>query len=265
MMSEEMDLKEFYLQNIKEDEYHYRFLSSIQSVNKVYNMFSGEQEMYNYSFELYDTEEVIQKFRELCQPEVSFAGKENTCWFYLVTYYLHKNGYELKEFPRLLARPPVVPSEFTYKDIRNRMISEGKDDYGTVRYADRRTYVANLTFEVKTNYIEVDESINQKFIEISTRNATFNSMSLDEKLAEIANLIENLLKKNGRYVEPGYSKICFEYISDDEVKSFRKKLHCFRHSSDEAISEREVYSKDQKNFMIDYGLTIIKAIYSLVR
>ena len=63
-----MDLKKFYFQNIKEDEYHYQFLSSIQNVNKVYNVFYGEQEMYNYSFEIYDTEEVIQKFRELCQP-----------------------------------------------------------------------------------------------------------------------------------------------------------------------------------------------------
>lgn len=78
------------------------------------------------------------------------------------------------------------------------MISEGKDDGGTVRYAARRVYVANLTFEVKTSHIEVDESIDQKFIEISTRNASFNSMSLDEKLSEIANLTENLLKKNGK-------------------------------------------------------------------
>lgn len=90
-------------------------------------------------------------------------------------------------------------------------------------------------------------------------------MSLDEKLSEIANLTENLLKKNGKYVELDYSKICFEYISDDEVKSFRKKLHCFRHSTDEAIQERESYSDEQKNFMVDYGLTIVKVIYLLVR
>lgn len=145
------------------------------------------------------------------------------------------------------------------------MISEGKDDGGTVRYAARRVYVTNLTFEVKTSHIEVDESIDQKFFEISTRNASFNSMSLDEKLSEIANLTENLLKKNGKYVELDYSKICFEYISDDEVKSFRKKLYCFRHSSDEAIQERESYSDEQKNFMVDYGLTIVKVIYLLVR
>ena len=28
--------------------------------------------------------------------------------------------------------------------------------------------------------------------------ASFNNMSIDEKLAEIANLIENMLKKNGK-------------------------------------------------------------------
>ena len=121
MTSDGMDLKNFYFQNIREDEYHYRFYNSIKNVNKVYNVFYGEEEKNDYSFELYDTEEVIQKFRDLCQPEVSFADKENTCWFYLATYYLYKMGYEIKEFPRILARPPVDPSDFTYKDIRNRM------------------------------------------------------------------------------------------------------------------------------------------------
>ena len=144
------------------------------------------------------------------------------------------------------------------------MISDGKDDGGTVRYAARRVYVANLTFEVKTSHIEVDESIDQKFIEISNRNSSFNNMSLDEKLAEIANFTENMLKKNGQFIELDYSTICFDHISNDEVKNIRKRLHCFRHSSDDAIKERESYSDEQKNFMVDYGLTILKVIYSLV-
>lgn len=32
-----MDLKEFYFQNIKESEYHYRFLESVKKVNYTYN------------------------------------------------------------------------------------------------------------------------------------------------------------------------------------------------------------------------------------
>ena len=38
-----MDLKEFYLQNIEEDEYHYRFHDSIENVNNAYNIFVGIQ------------------------------------------------------------------------------------------------------------------------------------------------------------------------------------------------------------------------------
>ena len=57
-------------------------------------------------------------------------------------------GYEIKEFPRILARPPVDPNDFTYGDIRNKIIAEGGDYNGTVRYATRRTFVAGLTFEL---------------------------------------------------------------------------------------------------------------------
>ena len=76
-----MDLKEFYFQNIKESEYHYRFLDSVKKVNYTYNIFTGEEETQNYQFEIYDAEEAITKFKELCQPEVYFSV-ENRCWFY---------------------------------------------------------------------------------------------------------------------------------------------------------------------------------------
>ena len=44
-----------------------------------------------------------------------------------------------------------------------------------------------------------------------------------------------------------------------EVRNTQQQL------KDESISEREAYSEEQKNFMIDYGMTIIKVIYSLVQ
>ena len=62
---------------------------------------------------------------------------------------------------------------------------------------------------LKLNHIEIKDSINQKFVEISNRHATFNNMSIDEKLAEIANLIENLLKRNEKFVKLDYFKISF--------------------------------------------------------
>ena len=259
-----MDLKSFYFSNVTENEYHYRFYESVKSVNQTYNIFEGIQEVNDYAFEVYDVEEAITKFRELCQPEITIFDNEKRCWFYLVTYYLYKMGYEIKEFPRLLARPPIDPSDFTYGDIRNRIIAEGNDNSGTVRYATRRVFVANLTFEQKSSHIELEEAIEQKFIGISNRNASFDNMSTDEKLAEIANLIENMLKRNGKFATLDYSTVCFDFVSNDTVTNYRKKMQCFRHSTDDAITERGNFSQEQKNFLVDLGLTIVKAIHSLL-
>ncbi|ATD55525.1 hypothetical protein [Clostridium chauvoei] len=161
---------------------------------------------------MYDVEEAITKFKELCQPDVDCYDSEKKCWFYLVTYYLYKMGYEIKEFPKVLARPSVQPNDFAYGEIRNRIIAQGGDDNGTVRYAVRREFVASFTFELKSSHIDIDNLINQKFVEISNRQASFNNMSTDE-----------------------------------------------------AIAERNSYSQDQKNFFVNYGLTIINVIHSLVK
>lgn len=261
-----MDLKEFYFQNIQESEYHYCFYNLIKNVNNRYNSFSRYEEVEDYEFEVYDTDEAITKFRELCQPENNFSSNEAKCWFYLITYYLHKMGYKIKEFPTVLARPPKKdPSDFTYKEIRNSIIARGGDEDGTVKYAVRRSVVSSFTFELKSSHIGIDNSINQKFVEISNRQASFNNMSIDEQLAEIANLIENLLKKNGKFITLDYSKTCFDYISNDIVTDYRKKMQCFRHAADEAIAERNSYSKEQKDFFVDYGLVIIKVIDSLLK
>ena len=42
-------------------------------------------------------------------------------------------------------------------------------------------------------------------------------------------------------------------------------MQCFRHCTDEALKERKSYSEKQKNFFVDYGLTIVKAIHALVK
>lgn len=72
-----MDLKEFYFQNIQEAEYHYRFYNSIKNVNKMYNIFSEHEEVDDYQFKVYDAEEAIIKFKELCQPDVDFSSEKN--------------------------------------------------------------------------------------------------------------------------------------------------------------------------------------------
>ena len=106
-----MDLKEFYFQNIKESEYHYRFFNYVRDAINMPSAFCEKAETQDCQFEIYDAEDAITKFKELCQPGVDFSV-ENKCWFYLTTYYLYTLGYEIKEFPLVLARPPVDPANF---------------------------------------------------------------------------------------------------------------------------------------------------------
>ena len=88
-------------------------------------------------------------------------------------------------------------------------------------------------------------------------------MSPDEKLAEIANLIENMLKVNGEFISLDYSKVAGDFLSDEIVKKYRKQMQCFRHASDEAVAQRAAYSKEQKDFLIDFGIVICKTINEL--
>lgn len=57
-----MDLKKFYLKNVKEFDYHYRFFDAIQNVNVTYNFLTDKEEINDYKFEIYDVEEAITKF-----------------------------------------------------------------------------------------------------------------------------------------------------------------------------------------------------------
>ncbi len=208
-----MDLKDFYFQNIQKDEYHYRFYDWIENVNNVYNIFSGYTEVEDYEFEVYDAEEAITKFRELCQPDVDFSGNENKCWFYLISYYLYKVGYVIKDTLDCWHDHLLHLVTLLMEKMANKIIAKGDDDNGIVRYAVRRTFVARLTFEQKSTYVDIDDSINQKFIEISNQQASFNNMSTDEKLAEIANLIESLLKKNSKFFP--HTQVHSGYVSEN--------------------------------------------------
>lgn len=259
-----MDLRQFYLENVSEQEYYYKFYDLVQSINETYNIFEGRQETHDYKFLIDDIDDAIEKFKYLCQPENEVHNNENRCWFYLVLFYLNKCGFIIEEFPRIVERPPADTYDFVNKEIRNKLIAEGKDDNGTVRYNTRRKLIASLTFTQRDTFIELDDAIERKFKEISNRQATFQTMSMDEKLAEIANLIENMLKKNGKFISLDYSQICFDYIDEDTIKRYRKKIQCFRHSSAESICERESITKDQKIFLIDFGLTVLKVIRALL-
>ena len=146
-----------------------------------YNIFEGEQETHNYEFEVYDMEEVISLFKKSCQPEYDSPNKEYDAWFYLTLFYMLKSGYIINEFPRLVEHPPKDRTDFTYSDIRNRIIENGQDENGTVRHAVRRIFISHLTFVKKGTPININEDVESIFIEISNRHASFKKMSTDEK------------------------------------------------------------------------------------
>lgn len=258
-----IDLRAFYLEHVQPDDYCYRFHELVDKVNMTHNVFSGYHETDSAEFLVFDAEEAIEKFRELCQPGNEMMSKEDRCWFYLISYFLDFCGYYIEQFPRVLSRPPEDPSTFTYGDIRNWAFRLVLNDGNTITYAVRRQLVAEMKFVKRSTTLEVGASLDEQFRMISTRDASFQDMSTDEKIQEIANLIEAMLKGKNGFIQLDYTPVAFGYIDDDTIKQFRKQVQCFRHASEQSIAERAAFTEEQKSFLIDYGTLICKTIHAL--
>ena len=264
-----INLEKYYKEHISKEDYYYKFYNELitkaeedKKVMEEISFITNDDPYDEMVYEAFDDEDVIRILKDLCEPTLDITTIKNTRLFYFVLFYLHDNSYRIKEFPRIIDRPPEDPYKFTCNDIRNFAIDKGLDHNGTVQYMTRRKIVENLTFEKNTS-IKVEDNVDKMFIEISTRNARFENMTIDEKIKEIANLIENLLCVDGNYIKLDYSKHCFKYINDEIIKTYRKQIQCFRHASNNALEERKQFSKEQKEFIIDYGITIIKLIHNL--
>lgn len=267
-----MNILEFYKENVSKGEYYYKFYNEIvivperreKELRKIlsYTEDYEDEEMddLDNEYEFFDDEDIIEKFKYLCQPDTT-SSDENTILFHLITYYLYKNGYVLKEFPKLLVRPPEDPFQFTNNEIRNKVIQNGKmRPNGEVPYAERRIIVSNFTFE-KMRTTMVDENLDEIFKNISTRNAKFENMEMDEKLKEIINAIEYMLKDNKKYISLDYETISKGFVKEESILEYKSILQCFRHSSTKSIEERKQISESQKQFLIDYGIMICRMIY----
>lgn len=267
-----INLIKYYKENVKSDDYYYRFYNEFitKPEKEEHDLkaldWLNESYVENILFEVFDLDEAIRRFQDLCEPNLDISyNEDNKMCFYLLGFYLNNNGYFIEEFPHLLERPPLDPTKFTIEAIRNRAFELHLDDDGTVRYQIRRKIVADLHFRKKSNNIKIDEGINELFEKISTRSAKFEEMSQDEKLKEIANLIEHMLIKDEKYRKLEYRKVCFEYLNDDDIKSYRNKIQCFRHAKDKSLAERKTFSDTQKMFLIEYGVIIIKVINEILK
>lgn len=208
-----------------------------------------------------DTVAVIDELRNICKPPEK-GYEENNIRFVLLCFWLYKNGYSIKEFPNLLVRP-ISLYNFGYIDIR-KYITKRDGGSGTVSWWSRRELCDELTISSENNFQTIPDEIDEKIKLISTRGADFNSMEVDEKLALLNNLIENLLKKGDKFRSISYKDVFFGYFSEQQVIDYRKSTHCFRHGTEKAIEERKKYSKQEKTFLIDAGVFIALHIHGFL-
>lgn len=117
---------------------------------------------------------------------------------------------------------------------------------------------------IDDNYrIKMPDDLNKKIELISTRNAAFEQMTADEKIKELGNLIEYMLKGKNGFTSIDYS-FSSNLIDGTSVIQYRKKIQCFRHSSQESINERNSFSREQKSFLIEYGILLNIYIYKQI-
>lgn len=118
---------------------------------------------------------------------------------------------------------------------------------------------------ISSDIIKIEEEIDDRIEEISTRSARFTDMAEDEKLKELANLLEYLLKDKKKFKVLNFEKYTFDFIDDNDLTQFRKKLQIFRHSDKESIEERKKINNDEKIFLVNYGVLIVNYISIILK
>ena len=113
-----------------------------------------------------------------------------------------------------------------------------------------------ITSEDISGFQSIPDALDEKIKTISTRGAEFDKMETDEQLAELNNLIENLLKQDGKYIELDYHPVFFGFLSENDIKIFRTKTQCFRHASVEMLAKRKNMSEAEKALLSDLGVFI---------
>lgn len=182
-----INLYEYYSKNIiDESYYHYTFNVEIETYFA-----------FNDDLKYFDEEELKTRFKELTYPVNKYI--ETKCIeFIMICFYLNNNGYYIDLFPNFLERPTSVDG-FSIS-IREYIRAQDCTYSGTVTCAGRRGLANSLKFLKKENsLITVSEDLNNVFKKISNRNTEYVNMNSNEKLSEINNVIENILKVNNKW------------------------------------------------------------------
>lgn len=242
-----IDTLKFFRSNYDPKSYYSKFHSQLLSIH-------DEQFVY------IDRQELVDRFRAICKPpEMEYENNNNE--FLLLCFWLNKNGYIIKEFPNLLSRPSSL-NGFAYNDIR-KYIQKERGDNGSVQWQARRDLCDSLTITTNTKFQLLPDEVEEKIQLISTRGAEFDSMTVDEQLQNLNNLMENLLKPNskGSYLVINYDEVFFGFISEEDVKTYRKRTQPFRHATEDTLKERASISESEKKLLAELGVFIAVHLY----
>lgn len=245
-----INVSDFFRKHINENDYYnfyFKYIGLVENQDYVY----------------FDENKVMDEFKSMLNPKYeSRINPKMTEKFIQLCFYLNQNGYFMKQFPVFLERPgeKCALYDLMYKEARQYILNSREEVNGIVTWDERRKLISDLEF-LKKDYV-VSSEIDTLFIKISTRSASFMEMADDEKLKEISNVVEYILKNDGKFIDIDFSD-CFDILNKDKIISYRKKLNCYRHSSKEALLERKSYNKFQKDMLIRYGIFVVETVYKL--
>lgn len=242
-----INITEYFKENVKRNEYYnYHFLG-----------IAYDETIIDYIF--YDDKELILEFKKFLKKKITEEiTYRDEIRFILISFYLQDSGYYIEQFPEYLERPYAKAALPELLFNKMDCYLENFKKYNKKEFNMEKIKLINYLRFIKKNY-NISDNVEEIFKTISTRNASFNSMSEEEKLKEICNGIEFLLKENNKFKEYEYSEH-LDIINNQKIIDFRKKLECFRHSSKESIKEREQFNSFEKDLMIRYGIFIIETI-----
>lgn len=209
-----------------------------------------------------DVEDLIEKWKKALYPNYINDLEANIC-FGLMSFWLFKNEYIVEEYPKFLYRCKSN-KEFSSNELyrKTKELYGTKPDKNEVAWESRRDYIDSLTVKKRDKSIVfIDYDIETLLTKVSTRDEEFNNMGLNEKLYAIRNAYENIGKIDGKFIKVPFEEITSGYITSDLVNLFSKEIQCFRHGDVTMIEKRDSFSDEQKQFFVDFGLTLLSAYH----
>ena len=217
------------------------------------------------SIEYIDDKQIINEWKSCLYPSnKSFVSdiEFEKAKYYLLSYYLWSEGFFVKEFPSELE------SSLGLENFANRVLYDatatmyGRDSNGNVKWKHRRALIDSLSIIKKEIIITIEEKVDELIQNISTRSAKFEHMAIDEKLENIRNAYDHLIKLIGGFDKIDYPKLFISFIEESNLKNYSKRLHAFRHGDSTSLAERADYTDQEKKYMIEFGIIVLNRLWN---